>query len=251
MRVYLVGDPDQAKLFFKPTKGLASHFAISFVMKNVLGAPDDVMPLYNKDDSGQLARPTPGSQTPGEYRIRYFHSRAAHHFLAGKSGIGLGERYLDVLDKNFADVDIDKIWKDMADLSGFIENLVFPASVESICGSALLKLNPNLTEDFWTFEKSIPTLLKLPWWLAPRAYRSREKMLTNIRKWHAYANERSDCTMVGKEDPEWDAFFGSKYIRERQRFMQEIDLMNADGRASEDLGFLFAYASLFPFMPEY
>lgn len=240
--MYLVGDPDHTKFIFKPTSGLASHLGISYAMKHVLGTPTDVLPLYYEDDSGQLAMPVSDSKTSAENRIRYFHSRAAHQFLNGKSGIRLGELYMDIMSRNMlADANISSEWKNMADLLTFIQDLAFPASTEALCGSAILRLNPTLTEDFWSFEKRIPTLLKqFPRWLSPAAFRSREKMLNSIKRWHAYGMERSDITKLGKKDPEWEPYFGSKYIRERQRFLQGIGIMNADGRASEDLGFLFA-----------
>ena len=237
-----MGNPDDAKVFFKPTPGLASHVGISLAMKTVLGTPAHTLPLYEKDDSGQLAVPIPGSQTPKEYRIRYFHSRAAHHLLAGRNGIRMGERYLEVLDRNLSgDTRVGYDWTNHVDLSPFVQNLVFPAATESIFGSALLDLNPNLTEHFWNFERNIPTLLKqVPRWLAPAAYRSRDKMLGILKRWHAYANERTDFTKVGVKDPDWEPFLGTKFVKERQRFLHDIDIMDAGGRASEDLGLLFA-----------
>ena len=237
-----MGNPEDAKLFFKPTPGLASHLGVAFAMKNVLGTPAHTLPLYADDESGPLAVPLPGSQTRKEYRIRYFHSRAAHHFLAGQNGMRMGERYLEILDRNLrTDTSIDLDWTKHVDLSPFLQNIVFPASTESIFGSELLSLNPNLTEDFWSFERNIPTLLKqLPRWLAPRAHRSRAKMLGIIKNWHAHANARTDFTKVGRNDPEWEPFLGTKLIKERQRFMHDIDIMDADSRASEDLGLLFA-----------
>ena len=248
MKLYLVGNPDHANIFYKPTPGLASNLGVTLAMQKILGTPAHILPLYSEDDSGQLAVPVPGSTTPKEHRIRFFHSRAAHHFLTGKAGIRIGERYMDILSRNLtADAGIDNEWIDVVDLSVFIQNLVFPAATEAICGTAILTLNPSLTEDFWIFERSIPTLLKqVPRWLSPNAYRSREKMLSNIKRWHAYGNERTDVNKLDSNDPEWDEFLGSKFIRERQRFLQDIDIMDADGRASEDLGLLFAYVFQLP-----
>ena len=62
-----------------------------------------------------------------------------------------------------------------------------------------------------------------------------------VKRWHTYANEQTDCTKVRVEDPEWEPFLGSKHVRERQRFLQGIDIMDAGGRASEDLGLILAY----------
>ena len=240
--MYLVGDPDSANVFFKPTPGIASNMGIAFAMKNVLGTPDHIIPLYAEDDSGQLLKPMAGSQVRPENRIRYFHTRASHQHLAGINGIRLAERYMNLLSRSLAaDTIVGNEWAESADLYLFIQNLAFPPSTESLCGSFILSLNPTLTEDFWAFDRSIPTLLKcVPRWLSPGAYKSRDKMLKMIKRWHTFAHERSDFTQTGINDPEWDPYFGSKYVRARQKLLHGIEVMDADGRASEDLGLLFA-----------
>lgn len=242
VRLYLVGDPDHVNILFKPTPAISSNFGVSMAMRNVLGTPDHVLPLYVEDNSGQLVRPMPGSQVRPENRIRYFHTKAAHLHVAGTSGMRLGELYMQTLSRNISDdTSIGTEWVELPDLYCFIQRMVFPAAVESFCGSSILSLNPTLTEDFLAFDRSIPTLLKgLPRWLCPGAYKSRDKVLALIKRWHTYANEHSDFSRTGREDPEWDPYFGSKYIKARQRFLHGIEGMNADGRASEDLGFLFA-----------
>lgn len=211
-------------------------------MKNVFGTPDHVVPLYSGDDSGQLLKPMPGSQVRPENRIRFFHTKASHQHLAGMNGIRLGERFMDILSRKLStSTDIGTEWVELPDLWGFIQNLVFPVGTEALCGSFLLSHNPTLTEDFWAFDRSIPILLKgIPRWLHPGAYKSRDKMLNTIKKWHAFANEHSDLSKTGPNDPEWDPYLGSKFVKARQRFLQEIEVMDADGRASEDLGLLFA-----------
>lgn len=77
--------------------------------------PAHTLLLYEGDESGSLAVPPPGSRTRKGYRIRYFHSRAAHHFLAGQNGVRMGERYLEILDRNLrtdncVDLDQGKMW---------------------------------------------------------------------------------------------------------------------------------------------
>lgn len=242
MKLYLVGDPDHVSVLFKPTPGIASNVGVALATKTVLGAPDHILPLYSTDDSGQLLKPMPGSQVRPENRIRFFHTKAAHQYLAGTNGLRLGERYMDILTRKVStDASVGYGWVDSPDLWIFIQNLVFPPATEALCGSFLLSLNPTLTEDFWAYDRSTPMLLKnLPRWLTPWAYKNRERMLNAIKKWHAYAIERSDPSKTGVNDPEWDPYFGSKYVKARQRFLREIPVMDADGRASEDLGLLFA-----------
>ena len=87
VKLYLLGNPEDAKMFLKSTPGLTSHLALAFAMENAFRTPAHTLPLYAGDESGPLAVPVPTSQTRKEHRIRYFHSRAAHHFLAGQNGV--------------------------------------------------------------------------------------------------------------------------------------------------------------------
>ena len=214
---------------------------MQLTVKNVLGTPDHIVPLYSEDHSGQLLKPLAGSHVEPEDRIRYFHTRTAHQLLAGANGIKIGQRYMEILTRNIsANDNIRNEWTESSDLWFFVRTLVFPASTETLFGSFFLSLNPTLTEDFWAFDRSVPTLLKgLPYWLSPRAYKARDKMLKAVKKWHAFAIEHSDFCRIGPDDPDWDPYFGAKYVKARQKFLHEVEVMNADGRASEDLGLLF------------
>lgn len=237
-----MGDPHHINILLKPTPAITSGFAMVFAMRNVFGMPKDVLPLYTEDDSGPQLNPIPGSKVQPENRVRFLHRKNVHKHLAGSNGVRLGEIYMAILSRNLsADARIGVEWIHFPDLYLFIRNMVFLAGVESMCGSSILSLNPTLTEDFWAFEQVIPTLMKgLPRWLCPEAFRRRDKVLNLIRKWHQFADEKSDFTKTGLHDPEWDQHFGSKYVRGRQHLFYDIDVMNAHGRSSDDLGFLFA-----------
>lgn len=236
-----MGDPNFANVFFNPTPALSSTLAVRITVKNVLGTPNHIVPLYSEDHSGQLLKPLPGSHVQPEDRIRYFHTRTAHQLLAGANGVKIGQRYMETLSRNIsADTSIKVDWTELPDLWYFVRILVFPASTETLFGSFFLSLNPTLTEDFWAFDRSVPTLLKgLPYWLNPMAYKSRDNMLRAVKKWHTFAIEHSDFSRIGPNDPDWDPYFGTKYVKARQKFLHEVNVMNPDGRASEDLGLLF------------
>lgn len=237
-----MSNPDYAHVFFNPTPVLSSTLAVRITVKNVLGTPQHIVPLYSEDHSGQLLKPLSGSNVQPEDRIRYFHTRTAHQLLAGANGIKIGERYMEILSRNIlADTSIGHGWIELPDLWYFVRALIFPASTETMFGSSILSLNPELFEDFWAFDRSVPTLLKgLPRWLTPKAHGNRDKMLKAIKKWHVFAIEHSNFSKIGPDDPDWDRYFGTKYVKARQSFLHDVEVMNPDGRASEDLGLLFA-----------
>ncbi|MCJ1468680.1 hypothetical protein MMC07_007309 [Pseudocyphellaria aurata] len=241
IKMYFVGSPDHTNALFRTTQAISSNGGVVTAMKYMFGTPAEVLPLYAGDNSGPLTAPIAGSHVLPENRIRFFHWRAAHQHLAS-NGISLGEHYMNILSRNVsADTSIGAEWVEMPDLFEFIHKLAFPAATESLCGSSILSLHPTFTEDFWAFMSCIPTLLKgFPRWLSPVAYKKRDKMLMMIKEWHTFANAHSDFTKTGADDPEWDPYLGTKYVKARQSMFHGIGMMNADGRASEDLGFLFA-----------
>ena len=240
--MYIVGDAEQVQALFKPTPTVLTNMGLIFAMKNGLGTPDHVLPLYTADDSGPLLRPVPGSTVRPENRIRMLHMKAAHDHLAGSNGIKLGERYMALLVKNMsADPSIGPNWVEFPDLFLFVQNLVFPAGTETLFGSTMGALHPTLTEDFWAFSDAIPMLLKgLPRWLAPRSYKKRDKLLRMIKEWHSLIDQRIAASEPRTTEPDWEPDLGSRYIRERQKIFRSLDIMDADGRASEDLGLMFA-----------
>lgn len=132
-------------------------------------------------------------------------------------------------------------WVSYPDLYSFLQDYVSSAAIESLMGSEILRLNPDIVQDLWTFDSNVPRFLRhLPEFMIPGAYKSRRKLLRSIKKWHAHAHEHSDCSRTGAEDPEWEPYFGSKLIKARQAYSLKMEPMNADARASEDMGLMFA-----------
>lgn len=139
MKIYLVGDPDHVKILLKPTPAITAGPGLVIAMRNVFGTPNEVLPLYIGDDSGPLQKPNPGCQVQPENRIRFFHTKNAHKYLAGSNGARLGELYMEILSRNIsANASIGFDWIQLPDLYLFIQNLVFRAGSESLCGSSIL-----------------------------------------------------------------------------------------------------------------
>ncbi|MCJ1468018.1 hypothetical protein MMC07_006644 [Pseudocyphellaria aurata] len=241
IKLYVVGSPDHTNALFKTTPAITSNIGVVMSMKYMFGTPAEVFPLYARDDSGPFATPLAGSHVLPENRIRFLHWSSAHQHLAS-AGNSMGERYMNILSRNVsAATSIGIEWVEMPDLFEWIQKLAFLAATESLCGSSILSLHPTLTEDFWAFVGCLPTLVKwVPRWSSPVAHKKRDKMLMMVKEWHAFADAHSDFAKPAADDPEWDPYFGSKYVKARQRSFHGIGMMNADGRASEDLALLFA-----------
>ncbi|KAI1205125.1 cytochrome P450 [Annulohypoxylon truncatum] len=97
-----------------------------------------------------------------------------------------------------------------------------------------------MVEDLLVFQSHVPDFFSpFPSWFYPKAYRVRARIIDGIKRWHKYANEHSDCSKIGPEDPEWELYFGTKLIRTRLNHTLKLKEFNADARASEDLGLIF------------
>ena len=243
-KMYLVSGADQYVTLFnnKASRSLNTKGAVLLALKNLFGTPLSTIPFYAADNSGVNSTPLTGSRVKPEHRITYFQTRAAHKFLSGPALVQMTECFLKFLKRRIDEGHINSEWVDQQDLYAFVQDTVFKAAVEALCGSYLLSMSPTFVEDFWEFTSAVPILITgIPRWLSPRPYRTRDRLLDAVRKWHKYAHEHSDCTKIGANDPEWEPYFGSKLIRARQEYSAGLEPMNADALASEDLGLLFAY----------
>ena len=220
---------------------MSTKSGVLIALENIFGTPSDVIPFYAADDSGVNSTPSPESRVKSEHRLNFFQVRAAHKHLAGHGLVQMTERFLGVLGQRIENSSIGSEWTEMADLYSFLQHEIFSAAVEALCGKYLLTQYPGFVDDFWEFDRSVPTLFKgLPRWLTPKPYQVRQRLLNAIKSWHRLAREHSDFTKTGPEDPEWDPYWGSKLMRARQNYTKGMHFMNADALAAEDLGLIFA-----------
>ena len=205
--------------------------------------PQKALEMYRLDNSGISSQPVPGSQVASRNRIDY---RTHTGILKFTNGIGLEgfyERWVTGYINRLRAFDIGDEWVKMPDFFLFFNDSLGPAIFESICGSALLRLNPGFARDFLEYDLAIPGLLKsLPRWMIPQAYQVRDKLLDSIGKWHDFAREQSHDSSIG-QDADTDPHWGSAFIRERQApdgIFATADNFDRDARAASDLGFIWA-----------
>ena len=116
---------------------------------------------------------------------------------------------------------------------------MFDASVKAMCGTRIFQVNPNLYEDFWAWSEALPKLAKgYPRWLVPSAYRLRDKMFDNIKRWHAenllhFRSESSESVAY------WSPDYGAEFFKQRNSAMLKMPKMPVDGAVAEDLGMMW------------
>lgn len=239
----ILSNPSHIQAIFRSSKQLSSKPGVLFALRYILNTPSRAIPLYEADDSGMATTPSKRSNVAPANRIHFHQARAAQKFLSGQHLTFITERYLSTLKSNLQSLETHRTndWVEYPDLYAFLKVLVLRTAVETLMGSKILEMNPELIDDFRTFDSNIPWFSRgFPRWLMPAAYRARDRLLAGIKQWHAHAHAYSDCTKIANEDPEWEPYFGTKLLRSRQQYALNMELMDADARASEDLGLLMA-----------
>ena len=142
-----------------------------------------------------------------------------------------------------AKIDSDE-WTDFSDVyTQFIRSLCFRATVTSVFGTSLFKVNPTFEDDFWFFDTHLPGLFKeMPKWLVPDAFKSRDTMKEHVKKWHRFANEHYDVANCAEEPREWEEYFGSRLVRTRQAFFTKMPI-SEDTIAADDLGLIWGFVT--------
>lgn len=80
----------------------------------------------------------------------------------------------------------------------------------------------------------------LPRWMVPRAYAARDRVFAAVKHWHRFARAHSDYRRNGPQDPDWDEYWGSAWLKVRQQFGQDTGAMDEDALAAEDVALLVA-----------
>ncbi|KAI2780488.1 cytochrome P450 [Daldinia loculata] len=239
----IVANPSHIQTIFKSSKQLTSKPAILYSLKQIFKSPARAVAFYAADNSGIAAAPRKGSNVEHHNRIDFHESHTVQEFLSGQHLTHIADRYLTTLQRNLSSSFTSHAddWMEYPDLYQFIQIQATRASIETIMGSKILEINPNIIDDFWEFDNNVPQFLKgLPRWMIPAPFKARDRVHDSIKKWHAYAHAHSDCSQIRTNDPEWEPFFGTKMIRARQNYMLKMKPMDADARASEDLGLMMA-----------
>lgn len=80
--------------------------------------------------------------------------------------------------------------------------------------------------------------LGIPWFLAPRAYAARKRVISAVQVWQQHARENFDDSYIDAADD--DPFWGSNFFRRRQKVFLEMDGFDHSAIASPDFGAIWA-----------
>lgn len=87
----------------------------------------------------------------------------------------------------------------------------------------------------------LTSLTGIPWFLAPRAYAARKRVLDSFQLWQQYARDHFEESSIGADGD--DPYWGSSFFRKRQGMFLEMDGHNYADISSQDFGFIWAYVT--------
>ncbi|KJZ70912.1 hypothetical protein HIM_09705 [Hirsutella minnesotensis 3608] len=241
---FVFAHPEHVKAVFRNSKRITNKSTTLFALHSLLDLPKGAVEFYRADDSGMSQTPRKESKTLPEHRINFLIANNLKQNLTSRLLEGLGQRYADNVQASLDTLAIGDEWTSLPDLFAFIQKVTTVSAIEALCGTHLLPLCPGFIDDLLFFQTNVPNFLRRrPSWLMSSAHRARRRLLDGVKRWHAYALEHCDCETVTLDDPEWEPYFGSRFLRIRQQYTLKLDKMTADARASEDLGLIFTSTS--------
>lgn len=203
--------------------------------------PAKALKMYALDTSGLLAEPHADSDVAPHNRVDYLTHVSMVKMLSGDGLRRFYKRWATGFLERLQSLDIGEEWVQMADLVSFWDENFSPAVTEAITGPILRRVNPNFIHDLYRYDHAIPDLSRgLPRWMIPKAYAVRDSLLRDIKEWHAIARAQFRESDIG-DDADADPWWGSEFIRGRQKIFAGIDNFDYDAYASSDLGFIWVY----------
>ncbi|KAK7740481.1 hypothetical protein SLS53_005324 [Cytospora paraplurivora] len=238
---YAVSGPDNVKALFKNSWVCTSIPFVKFALGYAFGLPAKALSLYDKDDSGSGQVPHPDSTVEARNRIDYRVHLSLSRFLEGKGLLPFWNRFADNVTQQLHGLhdDIGSDWDQRDDLMKFVGDEATVSIINALCGPYLLELNPHFLQDYWSFDRNLQTYLQgIPWFLAPKAYAARKRVLDAVKLWQQHARDHFDDSAIGADGD--DPFWGSSVFRERQDMFLEMDGFDYDAIASADFGAIWA-----------
>ncbi|KAI0838408.1 cytochrome P450 [Hypoxylon sp. FL0890] len=238
---YVIRGPENVKALFKGSWACTSVPFVKFALGYAFGLPAKALSLYDKDDSGGGHLPHPGSNVEARNRIDYRVYQSLIRFLEGKGLQPFWNRFADNITQQLHDLHqrIGSDWEYRADLMKVVGDEATVSIINALCGPYLLRLNPHFLHDFWDFDRNLQTYLQgIPWFLAPRAYAVRKRVLNAVKVWQQYARDHFSDSAISVDGD--DPFWGSSFFRERQEMFLAMDGFDYDAIASEDFGAIWA-----------
>ncbi|KAL9616026.1 MAG: hypothetical protein Q9160_009052 [Pyrenula sp. 1 TL-2023] len=236
----LVANSEDVRNVLQSPKVLDGRPAAFYVMDNLFGTPKRTMKSITTHALANSMKTRKESTREERSRIDYWQSSLSHKYLSGQSLKTLSHKFMSVMKRDMDKLRIGKEWFQIPDLHFFLQEHVAHAMIESIMGPSIFEQYPTLVEDFWDFDSNIATYSQqIPRFWKPEAYKIRDRLLEKIDLWRQFVHSKSDCSKTGTEDPDYDDYLGSKWMRAREYDYMRLPGTDRNSAASAVLGLIF------------
>jgi hypothetical protein len=202
--------------------------------------------VFRRDKSGINAHPKPGTgDTKPAERIFHVQHRVLHQHLSGASLDTMTTRYVQIFTDRIKNVSCIKHreWTELPDLFELLKSEMLRSNINALAGDHFFELSPNFADDFWEFDRLMLVYLRrLPRWMAPKTYATRDRVLGAVKKWRQWAKDHFDSSNQELVDSDYEPIWGTRIMRVRDETYHDIEPYD-DGCASMEFGLVWASVS--------
>ncbi|KAI0886387.1 putative cytochrome P450 [Annulohypoxylon maeteangense] len=225
-KVYWVIGPKNTQVLFGPPHIVDPNMLHLRLMSAHWGMSTEEIKMFADDRSGKKKFPLPGTEhTPLRRRHWYNHHTLYTRYLSNP-------RYTEVLANTFYHFFLRRLdnqsnieWTSIQ-LFQFLKNDMFESAIESLFGSQILHLNPDLIKCYWEFDEVAGVLVwGLPRFMSRRPYKVRERLHRMALRHLESSWENFDWNGPERES-DWEPHFGSRFSRETAKWFKEAGFSN-------------------------
>ncbi|KAL0932811.1 cytochrome p450 family protein [Colletotrichum truncatum] len=239
VRMYLIKGGQQVQTMFRKSATMSSDKFILMVFKDLQGTSKEDVAKFVNDKSGRLKAAAPGHENvPTEQRYWYtLHHLSTTNLSLTENTAHLANKYTEFLGEALAKHPLGE-WSTVQ-LFQYLRKDMGESAIKSLCGTRLLEIVPDFSEQFWRFDSGSFQLLNgLPRWLNPKPAQERDKIARMSEKYLNEVFPTFDWEGLSP-DTYWEPALGSRHSRELQKWAYDSG-MTLQSRAA----FFFIFNSV-------
>jgi hypothetical protein len=224
---YIISGSKNVQSIFRSAKNLSFDVEFFQILQRVYGLP--------KADAALLCGNSPAECKRTVHRLEKLYAAHLANSRATSSLIGhFLETYTEELD-TFENNE----WTEV-ELNAFLRQAMSKAAISALVGPSIFEKSPSFAEDYWQFDAGFKSLLYgMPTLLCRKETLARDRVLGKMKSFVTGAWNGADWKDEQKIDADWEPGFGSRMVRELEKFLHELGI-SVDGRASMELSLIFA-----------
>ncbi|KAI1656394.1 putative cytochrome P450 [Daldinia decipiens] len=219
--VYWVAGAKNTQVLFGPPHIVDPDMFQLRLMDSHWGMPIKEIKMFADDKSGRKKVPLPGTERIPLGRRHWYnhHTLYAQYLSSPKYTEAIANTFCHAFLRHL-DNQPDEKWTSVR-LFQFLKNDMAESAIESLFGSQILHLNPDLIKCYWEFDEVAGELVwGLPKFIRRKPWKIREQLhhmaLRHIESaWNNFNWNGPEC------ESDWEPHFGSRFSRETAKWFRE------------------------------